>query len=1050
MNDWYESLRSVRSLGSQVESPGSLAGLHDARRVHMGQFFTPDAVAAFMWGLVKDELDLVSDEERGLKASVLDTSVGSGRLLQFCSPSKHIVGGVDIHEAAISQVKVVFEAAGFECNFKHAGMEEIRAHHWTLAMLNPPFTLHLESPLLEPYVCTSYGRFGPRTSAQSDYYAISQALESATGVVALVPRTVAEKVWEDASLVDLSAVIHKCDEDPGRTKTRLRARFDLPRDSFKEEGAVVEVSVLVFGYGEIRQCNRRLVLVRSLSELITPALDLGLCRSSDPKIRHKRLEDAGPAITLPVTGNNEVRVAHDGRKIKLKFGCGFTQARVLNAVLRERIFSTSEHRLPAGFSYSGQGQLDIQVHLLQDDPVASVRELLDLIERQDATVNVDRGFWPYIQRCMRRHQLAATPLAHTVWRKGVGARKVIATCKKVLIVDRKSWASPVINEGDVVEFVRSEDGRFETMVGDYRLCIGFEELSASFAELQGAGESGWVQVHSGLLAAKPRVAQWWRKRLEKSIVNEFLTWSFQKDDLIELLMCPRGAIAGWSMGLGKTRLAIALILLSGVRHGLVTLEAYLVPEFVDQLSALNLPSALWQVIKTPEDLVSLRTINIVSDERLRMRLPGSERVTYAHRLRRRIGMAISDEGDFLANPRSDRSRAVWRVSAQRRYVLTGTICPNYPRDVLPIMTYVAGDATAAQPWGYHGPYLEQNHIKSVAHADRGIAKFIDTFVTLEWVTNEFADTLREGAKREVPKISNLNEYRAMLAPHVKRRVSAEPEVCQHVKIPVPDEVVHTLNWDLDHLGHYVRVADEFASWMGGEATRKKNLLVILLRFQAVLRALNMPQIPSKHVKAVYNGVTSKQRFIVDRLETLANEGHKTLLYVHSPDLAKLLAKRLQVQTGIEPVLLHGGISIAKRHKMLRERFKQGVCPTVIATFGVTQAGHNIPQADRVLLGNRDWTAKVERQSIARALRPETDHPVTVEYVHLIGGADEYQAQMVRFKAAAADEGLDWATPEFEEEDFLHLDTILGRFCDDLAARRGMKAHELREELKVYG
>ena len=1015
----------------------------------MGQFFTPDAVAAFMWRLVSNELDLVCDEERGLKASVLDTSVGSGRLLQFCSPTKHIVGGVDVHEDVIRQVQVVFESAGFECNFQHAGMEEIKAKNWTLAMLNPPFTVHLESPLLEPLICTSYGKFGPKTSAQSDYYALSQALEAASGVVALVPRTVAEKVWANASIVDINAMIHKCEKDEARTKTRLHGRFDLPADSFREEGAVVDVSVLVFGYTPIRQGDRLMMTVQCLAD-VKPMSDLGLNRGDVPKIRHMRVEDTGPTIKMPVTGNKEVRVAHDGRKIKLKFGCGFTQARVMNAVLRERIYSTSEHRLPRGFNYSGQGQLDIEVHLLQDDPEASIGSLLVLIEQQDATINVDRGFRPYIRKCIRKHHLASTPLAHTVWRKGVGAKKVTATCKKVMIVDRSSWSSPVINEGDVVVFARSDDGRFETMIGDFKLCLGFEELSGSFAELEGTGESGWVQVHTGLLAANPEIAHYWRTKLQKSVVSQFMTWSFQRDDLIELLMCPRGAVAGWSMGLGKSRLAIALILLSGVKHGLVTLEAYLVPEFVDQLKALNLPDLDWQVIKTPEDLVQLRKINIVSDEQLRMTIPGSQRVTYAHKLRRRIGMAISDEGDFLANPKSERSRAVWRVSAQRRYVLTGTICPNYPRDVLPIMTYVAGDGTAAQPWGYHGPYLEQNHIKSVAHADRGIAKFIDTFVTLEWVTNEFSDTLRDGAKREVPKISNLGEYRSMLAPHIKRRVSGEPEVSEHVSIPVPDEIVHSLNWDQDHLGHYLRVADEFANWMGEEARKKQNLLVILLRFQAVLRALNMPQVPAKHVRSTYSGVTSKQRFMVDRLETLANEGHKTLLYVHSPDLAKLLAKRLQAQTGIEAVLLHGGLSIAKRHAMLRERFKEGVCPTAIATFGVTQAGHNIPQADRVILGSRDWTAKVERQSIARALRPETNHPVTVEYVHLVGGADEYQAQMVKFKAAAADEGLDWATPEFEEEDFLHLDTILGQFCEGLAKRRGMKAHELRDELKVYG
>ena len=44
--DWYAPLRSLTSRGSKTEVKGGLAGLHDARREHLGQFFTPDAIAA--------------------------------------------------------------------------------------------------------------------------------------------------------------------------------------------------------------------------------------------------------------------------------------------------------------------------------------------------------------------------------------------------------------------------------------------------------------------------------------------------------------------------------------------------------------------------------------------------------------------------------------------------------------------------------------------------------------------------------------------------------------------------------------------------------------------------------------------------------------------------------------------------------------------------------------------------------------------------------------------------------------------------------------------
>jgi hypothetical protein len=47
MVDWYASsnLGTHASLGSKGPSPGSLAGLHEARKANLAQYFTPETVA---------------------------------------------------------------------------------------------------------------------------------------------------------------------------------------------------------------------------------------------------------------------------------------------------------------------------------------------------------------------------------------------------------------------------------------------------------------------------------------------------------------------------------------------------------------------------------------------------------------------------------------------------------------------------------------------------------------------------------------------------------------------------------------------------------------------------------------------------------------------------------------------------------------------------------------------------------------------------------------------------------------------------------------------
>lgn len=70
------------------------------------------------------------------------------------------------------------------------------------------------------------------------------------------------------------------------------------------------------------------------------------------------------------------------------------------------------------------------------------------------------------------------------------------------------------------------------------------------------------------------------------------------------------------------------------------------------------------------------------------------------------------------------------------------------------------------------------------------------------------------------------------------------------------------------------------------------------------------------------------------------------------------------------------------------------------------------------------------------------------YFHLAGSLDIYQDQMVAFKQDSADAGLDWATPVKEDEEFLHLSTVLANFVDDLAKLNNLSAHEMRKILKA--
>jgi hypothetical protein len=422
-------------------------------------------------------------------------------------------------------------------------------------------------------------------------------------------------------------------------------------------------------------------------------------------------------------------------------------------------------------------------------------------------------------------------------------------------------------------------------------------------------------------------------------------------------------------------------------------------------------------------------------------------VTYAHRLRRRIGLLVADEGERLANPTSDQSRALWQLSARRRFFLTGSPIPNYPRDAFGLIAFSGGDGTAAQPYGYRVGYLEQNWINSVEYAMRGVERFRDDFVVLEWVTWQFAESLQDGAKREVPKIGNLHLYRAMLAPHIKRRLVAEPEVSRYIQIEPPEFEVETVDWDRGHLAAYLRAADEFADWYRSSRDDKKacNLVTILARIRAVHFAANYPQFGMEGVEYI-GGLTSKQRAIVARMRAIAAEGKQAIVFAENPGVLDLLARELDAH-GVQTVPFHGEIPIKRRVADKDKRFLGGLATGLMATKASGRAGYNLPNADYILFYDRSWTWRIEYQAMRRALRWNRKGVLKVVYFHLPGSIDEYQDQMVAHKRDATQAGLDWATPELDDETFLHMDSLLDRFVDDLALLSAETSGHMRKLLK---
>lgn len=1031
----WNTATTIQSLGSQAERPGSLAGLASARRQHLSQFFTPQSLVDLMWAIASPSM--VSAARPGAKLNLIDNAVGSGRTLSPADPSQHRIAGIDIHEPAITALMTAAEAVQFERDFICASLAEVQPSGFHLAFINPPFSIPLKSPMLQPYACTSYGPYGPNTSAISHAYALEQALEAADAVLAVLPLSYAETLPDNPEI-----------------NSRLRAIIRLPAGSFREEGTEVAVALAVFAR-EPGQSPIQSLTVSSLDQEL-PEFDLQLSpatKSAPQRLRAARITDSEPSITLPVTHNPRVRIAHSGRKVALAFACGLTQAKVLNAILQDRVpqpEGNAHHRYPKGVRYVGQGWLDLENYLAQPDPLQSLKDFAELIRNAGGDPEIDSGLRNHVARRHRRNQREMTPYRHTILTADThNADTLTVTPKKSRQINPALWGSAVLKAAQPIIFERHADiYRYTHPNGEVLEC-DFEALKTDFDVPQITAQ--WQVVHEGREAAFPEVAAGIRAELTRAGMDSVISWDYQIADAVELLMVPRG-VSSWTMGLGKSRLAIALCMTRG-RKNLLVVESHLVGEMVSILQQAGIDPAHYQVISHPDQCQDLKRINLISYSRLRRPIaPGAGRRTYARLLRRRVHTVVCDEGQLLRNFDSQQTQAVWMLSPKARYAATGTPVVNYSRDLLGLSLFAKGDGTATQPYGRFHPYLKPSNLRSMAFTQTGFEVFQERHSIYEWCTYQFEDTLR-GAKREVPKVRNRDLLKTWASTLLMRRTTKEPEVAKYIRTPdVLPPIIHDIPFDKAHLAHFMVEVDEFRAWyvkhskLAREQGNAINLVALLARINAVRMAGNAPHQGAKD-RPAYSALTSKQRFCLQRIQHMVSQGHKIIVYADNPSVLNRMHREL-LDLGIESVVFHGGRTIKSRTDELNAKFRNGSTQVLLASKLCVQTGLNLYQADRGIFYDRSWTSSNEQQAMARLLRPQQTEEVQFEFLHLQGSLDIYQAQMCDFKKDSVDCIVDFLDPEFQDAEFLHMDQIINQFVEDMATQHCMKSHEFRNQIKA--
>jgi len=286
---------------------------------------------------------------------------------------------------------------------------------------------------------------------------------------------------------------------------------------------------------------------------------------------------------------------------------------------------------------------------------------------------------------------------------------------------------------------------------------------------------------------------------------------------------------------------------------------------------------------------------------------------------------VLDEAHYIKNPDSRRAKAVKAIKADHRLALTGTPVENNLSELWSIFDF-------ALP-GYLG--------------------------TLARFSGEFRRPIELDRSPEA-----ADRLRRATAPFIMRRLKTDKAVAADL----PDKVV------VDEYATLVPAQVALYEAIAGEglariqsADEENRLGLVLALITALKQASNHPRNYDKESSGSSDR-SGKARLLVALLESAFESGERVLVFSQYVEMLQILAGVVRDELGVEPYLLHGGMSKKKRDEQV-DRFQSERGPGVfLVSLKAGGVGLNLTAATRVVHYDLWFNPAVENQATDRAFR----------------------------------------------------------------------------------
>ncbi len=420
-----------------------------------------------------------------------------------------------------------------------------------------------------------------------------------------------------------------------------------------------------------------------------------------------------------------------------------------------------------------------------------------------------------------------------------------------------------------------------------------------------------------------------------------------------------GACLADDMGLGKTIQVIALLLKHAeINSGeskstsLLVVPASLIPNWKSELS--RFAPSLSVAIVHPSEKDSEVNINANVD----VVITTYGMATRTESLRKRAwNILVIDEAQAIKNAGTKQTRAVKEINSRRRIAMSGTPVENRLGDLWSIFDFL----------------------------NPGLLGSAKAFTK---ATKRMAD------------LGNYTPLRTLVQPYVLRRLKTDKTVIQDLPDKIEQKAFCSLSPRQTQL--YLRLVEELGSVLNSADTEIKRKGVVLAFLMKFKQLCNHPDqlLSTGTFDAIESGKFDRLRAIA---EELASRQQRLLVFTQFREMTAPLERFLKEIFGRGGLILHGGVSVPQRKKLVDQFQQTDGPPFFVLSLKAGGVGLNLTAAAHVVHFDRWWNPAVENQATDRAFRIGQKQNVVVHKFICQGTIEEKIDAMISDKIKIADE-----------------------------------------------